>query len=48
MTNTLNQLQLNIRSARGFITLDMCAELFVKPTRGSEDIERTRDTVIQC
>jgi len=48
MTNTLNQLRSNIRTVRGIITLDMCAELFVKPTRGSEDIERTRDTVIQC
>ena len=30
------------------IILDICAKLFVNPTRGSKDIERTRKTVIQC
>jgi len=35
------------RSVQGQINqiiLDICAKLFVKPTRGSKDIERTRNT----
>ena len=30
------------------LELDMCAEWFENPTRGSKDIERARNTVIQC
>jgi len=30
------------------IILDICAELFANPTRVSKDMERTRNTVIQC
>jgi len=37
----------NISTARRLIILDICAELFVNPTRGLKDIERTRNTVIQ-
>jgi len=38
----------NIGTAHCLIILDICAKLFVNPTRGSKDIERTRNTVIQC
>jgi len=34
--------------AHRLIILDICAKLFVNPTRGSKDIERTRNTVRQC
>ena len=48
MTLTLNRPWSNVGTARRFIVLDICAKLFVNPTRGSKDIERTRKTVIQC
>ena len=48
MTLTLNRHWSNIRNAHRFIILDICAELFKNPTRGSKDIERTQNTVIQC
>jgi len=35
----------NIGTAHRFIILDICVKLFVNPTRGSKDIERTRNTV---
>ena len=37
----------NIDTAHCLIIIDICAKLFVNPTRGSKDIERTRNTVIQ-
>jgi len=42
MTLTLNRPWSNVDTAHGFITLDICANLFVNPTSGSKDIERTR------
>jgi len=48
VTLTLNLPWSNIGTAHCLITLDICAKLFVNPTRGSKDIERTRNTVIQC
>ena len=39
---TLNQPWSNIGTAHRLIILDICAKLFVNPTRGSKDIERTR------
>jgi len=48
VTLTLNRPWLNIGIAQRPIILDICAKLFVNPTRGSKDIERTRNTVIQC
>ena len=48
MTFTLNRPWSNIGTANRLIILDICAKLFVNPTRGSKDIERTRNTVIQC
>jgi len=39
---TLNRPWSNIGTARRLIILDICAKLFVYPTRGSKDIERTR------
>ena len=42
MTLTLNQPWSNIGTAHRLIILDMCAKLFVNPTRGLKDIERTR------
>jgi len=42
MTLTLNRPKSNIRTAHCHIKLDICAELFVNPTRGSKDIERIR------
>ena len=41
MTLTLNQHWSNIHTAHRLIILDICAKLFVNPTRGSKDIERT-------
>ena len=46
MTLTLNQPWSNM--AHRLIIFDICAELFVNPTRGSKDIERTWNSVIQC
>jgi len=48
MTFTLNRPWSNIGTAHRPIIADICAKLFVKPTRGSKDIERTQNTVIQC
>ena len=48
MTLILNRPWSNKSNAHCLIILDICAKLFVKPTRGSEDIERTWNTVIQC
>ena len=48
MTFTLNRPWSNIRTAPRLIILDICAQLFENPTRGSKDIEQTRNTVIQC
>ena len=39
---TLNQPWSNTRTTHQLIILDICAELFVDPTRGSKDIEPTR------
>jgi len=38
----LNRPWSNIGTAHCLIILDICAKLFVNPTRGSKDIERTR------
>jgi len=48
MTLTLNRPWSKIGTAHRLIILDICAKLFVNPTRGSKDIERTQNTVIQC
>jgi len=48
VTLTLNRPWSNIGTAHYLIILDICAKLFVNPTRDSKDIERTRNTVIQC
>ena len=48
MTLTLTRPWSNIGTAHRLIILDICAKLFVNPTRDSKDIERTRNTVIQC
>jgi len=45
---TLNRPWSNIFTAHRHIILDICAELFMNPFRGLKDIERTRNTVIQC
>ena len=45
MTLTLTRPWSNIGTAHCLIILDICAQLFVNPTRGSKDIERTRNTV---
>jgi len=42
VTLTLNRPWSNIGTAHRLIILDICAKLFVYPTRGSKDIERTR------
>ena len=42
MTLTLNRPWSNINTAHRHIILDICAQLFVNPTSGSKDIERTR------
>ena len=47
MTFTLNWPWSNIGNAHRLIILDICAKLFVNPTRGSKDIEQTWNTVIQ-
>ena len=47
MTLTLTRPWSNISTAHRLIILDMCAKLFVNPTRGSKDKMRTRNTVIQ-
>jgi len=39
---TLTRPWSNIGTAHRLIILDICAKLFVNPTRGSKDIERTR------
>jgi len=44
----LNRPWSNIGTAHRLIILDMCAKLFVNPTRGSKDMEGTWNTVIQC
>jgi len=38
----------NMRTVHCLIILNICAEFLVNPTRGSKDIEQTRDTVMQC
>jgi len=48
VTLTLNRLWSNISIAHRLIILDICAKLFVNPTRGSKDIQRRRNAVIQC
>jgi len=48
VTLTLYQPRSNISTAHRLIIPDICAKLFVNPTRGSKDIERTPNTVIQC
>jgi len=48
MILTLNRPWSNIRTAHRLIVLDICAELFEITTKGSKDIERTQNTVIQC
>jgi len=48
VTLTLTQPWSKIDTAHRLIILDICAKLFVNPTRGSKDRERTRNTVIQC
>jgi len=41
-SHTLNRPWSNIRTAQRLITLDIYAELFENPTRGSKDKERTQ------
>ena len=48
MTLTLNRPWSNLGTAHRLIILDICAKLFENPTRCSKNIERTRNTVIQC
>jgi len=48
VTLTLNLPWSNIGTAHRLIILDICAKLFVNPTRGSKDIARTRNTVTWC
>jgi len=48
MTLTLNRPWSNERTSRRLIILNSCEKLFVNPTRGSKDMERTQNTVIQC
>jgi len=48
VTLTLNRPWSNISTAHCLIILDICAKLFVNPTRRSKDIEGTRNSVIQC
>jgi len=45
---TLNRPWSNISTTHRLIMLDICAKLFVKPTRGSKGKEWTRNKVIQC
>ena len=47
MTLTLTRPWSNIGTAHRLIILVIKAKLFVNPTRGSKDIERTRNTVRQ-
>ena len=47
MTLTLNRHWSNIGTAHRVIILDICAKLFVNPTRGSKDIDQTRKRDIQ-
>jgi len=47
LTLTLNQPWSNIGTAYRLSIADIRAKLFVNSTRGSKDIERTRNTVIQ-
>jgi len=47
VTLTLTRPWSNIGNAHRLIILDICAKLLVNTTRGSKDIERTRNTVIQ-
>jgi len=42
VTLTLNRPWSNLGTAHRLIILDICAKLFVNPTIGSKDIERTR------
>jgi len=42
-TLTLNKTWSNIHTAHQLFILDICAELFVNPTRGSKDIKRIRN-----
>jgi len=42
------QSTLKIRTAHRVIIFDSCALLFVHPIMGSKDIERKRNTAIQC
>jgi len=42
VTLNLNQLWSNIGTAHRLIILDISAKLFVNPTSGSKDMERTR------
>ena len=42
MTFTLNRPWSNKGNAHRLVILDICAKLFVNPTMGSKDIERTR------
>ena len=42
MTLTLTRPWSNIGTAHRLIILDICAKLFVNPTRGSKDIEQTQ------
>ena len=48
MTLSLNWPWPNICTAHWLIMLDICAELFINPSRGSKDIEWRRKTIIQC
>ena len=48
VTLTLNRPWSNLGTSHRLIILDICAKLFVNSTIGSKDIERTRNTVIQC
>ena len=48
LTLTLNQPWSNIGTAHRVIIANISGKLFVNPTRGSKDKERTQKTVIQC
>jgi len=45
--NFFNRLCLNIGTAHRVIIANISGTLFVNPTRGSKDTERTQNTVIQ-
>ena len=47
-TLTLNRPWSNIGTAHRVIVANISGKLLVNPTRGSKDIERTQNTVIQC